>query len=134
MGSTEGAHRATGVEPMSGDRKTLRRVQPDPEVPEKKRRRKFTAKYKLSILSEADLCVEPGQLGALLRREGLYSSHLRDCQSQDKVMLFAFHHLAARRNEIFSIKWPDVDFDNNQIRLWTRKRKGGHKESDWLGT
>ena len=76
MGSTEGALRATGVEPMSGDRKTLHRVQPDPEVPEKKRRRKFTAKYKLSILSEADLCVEPGQLGALLRREGLYSSHL----------------------------------------------------------
>ena len=82
MGSTEGALRATGVEPMSGDRKTLHRVQPDPEVPEKKRRRKFTAKYKLSILSEADLCVEPGQLGALLRREGLYSSHLTTWRRQ----------------------------------------------------
>ena len=67
---------------MSGDRKTLHRVQPDPEVPEKKRRRKFTAKYKLSILSEADLCVEPGQLGALLRREGLYSSHLTTWRRQ----------------------------------------------------
>ena len=63
MGSTEGARRATGVEPMSGDRKKLRRVSrvpPDPEVAEKKRRRKFTAKYKLRILSEADLCTEPG--------------------------------------------------------------------------
>jgi len=51
---------------------------------------------------------------------------------QDKVMLFAFLHLAARRNEIFGLKWDDVDFENNQIRLWTRKRKGGHKEYDWL--
>ena len=53
-------------------------------------------------------------------------------EGQDKVMLFAFLHLAARRNEIFSLKWDDVDFDNNQIRLWTRKRKGGHKEPDLL--
>ena len=49
---------------------------PDPEVAEKKPRRKFTAKYKLQILREADECTEPGQLGALLRREGLYSSNL----------------------------------------------------------
>lgn len=49
---------------------------PDPEVPEKPRRRRFTAKYKLSIVTEADACREPGEVGALLRREGLYSSHL----------------------------------------------------------
>ena len=82
MDSTEGARRATGVEPMSGDRKILHRTPPDPEVPEKKRRRKFTAKYKLSILAEADLCAEPGQLGVLLRREGLYSSHLTTWRRQ----------------------------------------------------
>ena len=40
---------------------------PDPEVPEKKARRKFTAKYKLQILQEADACTEPGQLGTFLR-------------------------------------------------------------------
>ncbi len=39
-------------------------------------RRRFTAEYKLRILREADRCTQPGQLGALLRREGLYSSHL----------------------------------------------------------
>ena len=85
MGSTQGALRATGVEPMSGDRKKLHRVSvvpPDPEVPEKKRRRKFTAKYKLRILSEADLCTQPGQVGDLLRREGLYSSHLTTWRRQ----------------------------------------------------
>lgn len=48
---------------------------PDPEVPEKARRRRFTGEYKLDILQRADAC-EEGQLGELLRREGLYSSHL----------------------------------------------------------
>ena len=49
---------------------------PDPEVPEKAVRRKFTAAYKLRILKEAERCTEPGEMGALLRREGLYSSNL----------------------------------------------------------
>jgi transposase len=49
---------------------------PDPEVPEKAMRRKFTAEYKLRILKEAEACTIPGQVGALLRREGLYSSSL----------------------------------------------------------
>lgn len=52
------------------------RVVPDPEVPEKTTRRKFTAAYKLRILKEAESCTGYGQLGALLRREGIYSSSL----------------------------------------------------------
>ena len=48
---------------------------PDPEVVEKATRRRFTAKHKLEILEAAARC-EPGEIGALLRREGLYSSHL----------------------------------------------------------
>ena len=55
---------------------------PDPEVPEKARRRRFSAEYKLAILREADRCTEPGQIGALLRRERLYSSHLVDWRRQ----------------------------------------------------
>ena len=51
---------------------------PDPEVPERVQRRQFTAAYKLRILAEADACAAPGQLGALLRREGLSSSHLNE--------------------------------------------------------
>jgi len=51
-------------------------VTPDPEVRAKARRRRFTAEYKLHILREADRCKESGGVGALLRREGLYSSHL----------------------------------------------------------
>ncbi len=50
---------------------------PDPEVPAKASRRKFTAQYKKEILQEADSLKNiPGAIGALLRREGLYSSHL----------------------------------------------------------
>lgn len=49
---------------------------PDPEVPEKAKRRRFTAAYKLWALTQVDACTEPGQVGSFLRREGLYSSHL----------------------------------------------------------
>jgi len=49
---------------------------PNPEVSSRPVRRRFTAAYKLRILEEADRCSQPGQIGALLRREGLYSSHL----------------------------------------------------------
>jgi len=54
-------------------------IVPDPEVPERlerARRRQFTVGYKLRILSEADAARTTGEIGALLRREGLYSSHL----------------------------------------------------------
>jgi transposase len=51
-------------------------VAPDPEVPPRAKRRRFSAAYKLRIVQEADGCSQPGEVGALLRREGLYSSHL----------------------------------------------------------
>jgi transposase-like protein len=49
---------------------------PEVEVIEKPERRRFSAEYKRRVLKEADACVRPGEIGALLRREGLYSSHL----------------------------------------------------------
>jgi transposase len=68
----EGARRATGV-PSTSKKSSL---QPDPEVPEKKPRRRFTTAYKLRILSEYDACTVHGEVGALLRREGLYYSNI----------------------------------------------------------
>ncbi|MBN1382574.1 MAG: site-specific integrase [Deltaproteobacteria bacterium] len=53
-------------------------------------------------------------------------------EGQDKVILLTYLHLAARRAEVFRMKWSDVDFTNNKIRLWTQKREGGHMEYDWL--
>ncbi len=55
---------------------------PDPEVPEKAARRRFTVEYKLQILRQADVCSDVGGVGALLRREGLYSSHLTTWRRQ----------------------------------------------------
>ena len=51
---------------------------PDPQVPTQSKRRYFGAEYKLRIVEEADACSAPGEIAALLRREGLYSSHLTD--------------------------------------------------------
>ena len=55
---------------------------PDSEVLERPVRRRFSAEYKLQILRQADACQESGQLGELLRREGLYSSHLSTWRQQ----------------------------------------------------
>ena len=51
---------------------------PDSEVTPRAQRRRFPAAYKLRIVEQADACTEPGEVGALLRREGLYSSHLTE--------------------------------------------------------
>src|SRR3954451_12622482 len=68
--------RATGVEDPGrvNDAGTGR---PDPEVPERARRRTFTAQYKLDIVAEYDGAAD-GEKGAVLRREGLYSSHITE--------------------------------------------------------
>jgi transposase len=49
---------------------------PDPELVQRPMRRRYSAEYKLRIVQEADACERPGEIGALLRREGLYTSHL----------------------------------------------------------
>ena len=68
---------------------------PDPEVPARPTRRRFSAEYKRRILREADRLREPGQVGALLRREGLYSSTLSRWRAKrDRGLLDA---LAPRR-------------------------------------
>lgn len=57
----------------------------DPEVVERAARRRFTPQYKLKILREAERCSTPGEVGALLRREGLYSSNLSAWRKQREV-------------------------------------------------
>jgi transposase-like protein len=61
---------------------------PDPEVLTRPKRRRFTAEYRMSIVRQADACTRKGELGALLRREGLYSSMLCDWRRQrDKGLI-----------------------------------------------
>jgi transposase len=57
---------------------------PDPELVEQAKRRSFTAQYKARVLAEADACTRPGEVGELLRREGLYTSHLTYWRKQRK--------------------------------------------------
>ena len=88
VGGTEGGRSPTGVPPtttatgpggpVAGNGEPI----PNPAVSEKPVRRRFMAEYKLRMLREADRCTVPGQLGALLRREGLYSSHLTTWRQQ----------------------------------------------------
>ena len=72
-GETEGARRATGVFPAGAPPAG---AAPEVEVVAKAERRRFAAEYKRRIVREADRCTKPGEIGALLRREGLYSSLL----------------------------------------------------------
>ena len=73
---TEGARRATGVSAAAPLEEGGPGPAPDPEVTDRPKRRRFTAEYKRKILKQADACTRPGELGALIRREGLYSSSL----------------------------------------------------------
>jgi transposase len=77
---TQGAVGELGF--SSGGRAAPDGVVPDPELVERGSRRRFTAAYKLSIVREADACKRPGEIGALMRREGLYSSHLGKWREQ----------------------------------------------------
>jgi transposase len=65
--------------PSAGEQETQA---PDPEVLPRAERRQYTGQYKLRILEEVEQCTERGQVGALLRREGLYSSHLSKWRRQ----------------------------------------------------
>jgi transposase len=89
-----GGERSEG--PRSGGAPTLVRdvvptlsMAPDPEVPAHRARRRFTTAYKLEILRKADGCTQPGQIGALLRKEGLYSSHVTTWRRQREAGLTA---------------------------------------------
>ena len=73
-GALEDAHRVAGNAP-SGAR-------PNPEVVATARRRQFTSGDKRRILDAADRCTQPGEIGALLRKEGIYSSHLTTWRRQ----------------------------------------------------
>jgi transposase-like protein len=65
-----------GTVPPAGEAKRSAAAPPDAEVVDKPIRRRFSPSYKLRIVEEADQCTEPGEVGRLLRREGLYTSHL----------------------------------------------------------
>ncbi len=87
---------------------------PDPEVPAKPRRRRFSAEYKLRVLEEIDRA-GPGEQGAILRREGLYSSHLTEWRRARRRG--ALGSLAVKRGR----KPKPVDAQSKQIAKLERE-------------
>jgi transposase-like protein len=80
FGELEGDRRSTGDSPKS--KRNFQRDIPDTEVSMKKKRRRFSNEFKLKILKEIDESTKPGQIGAILRREGLYSSNITKWREQ----------------------------------------------------
>ena len=77
-GGGRGAERAAGERSAAAAGRDAPAGVPDPELVERARRRRFSAEYKLRVVREADGYTRPGEIGALLRREGLYSSLLTE--------------------------------------------------------
>jgi len=91
-----------------------------PEVPEKPARRRFDAAYKLRILDEADRATEPGRLGELLRREGLYASHLTTWRRQREAGALAAltprrRGRQARRNDPLALENQRLRRENQRL-------------------
>jgi transposase len=84
---------------------------PDPEVPERATRRRFTAEYKVRILTQAEECTKPGELGALLRREGLYHSSLTEWRRErDRGALASLDKARGRKPT------PAIEVENARLR------------------
>lgn len=92
------AERAVGERSEAAAGRAVPERVPDPELVERPKRRRFTAEYKLRILREADACTRQGEVGALLRREGLYSSLLSTWRKQrDEGALTALSRRRGRK-------------------------------------
>lgn len=141
LGGTEGDRRSTGVPPSptaaadqgvapSQARSIDIAATPDPEVPEKPARRRFTADYKLRILREAEACQQHGQLGALLRREGLYSSHLTTWRQQREAGALAA--LQAKRRGRKPKLVPPLAAENERLRRENERLAARLKQAETI--
>ncbi len=113
-GEAEGARRATGASPPAAARAAEGR--PDPEVAAKARRRRFTTEFKLRILEEADRCQGSGEIGALLRREGLYSSHLQKWRQQRREGLSGRKRGRPSEHNPLSARVAQLERENERLR------------------
>ena len=99
----------------------------DPEVVERAVRRRFTPQYKLKILREAERCSTPGEIGALLRREGLYSSNLSAWRKQREAGAYA-SMLATKRGRQPKLSAQDKELAGLRQELERVHKKLGQAE------
>ena len=119
-----GRERSLDVEVPRG---TSSMPRPDPEVPERAKRRRFPALYKLRILEKAEACRAPGEVGALLRREGLYSSHLtqwRRARREGSLKAFSKQRGPKRRRDQVAVELKQLRKENPCCGVgWNRLRR-----------
>jgi len=92
---------------------------PDPEVLPRAERRQFTGQYKLRILEEVEQCTERGQVGALLRREGLYASHLskwRQQRAEGQLQALSPHKRGRKAVEVGVEELARLQRENERLR------------------
>jgi transposase len=130
---TEGGRRPTGVTAAGGGPHDTQEglpspngkpSPPDPEVVTKPERRRFTKAYKLDILSQVEACSGVGQIGALLRREGLYSSYLahwRWQKSQGRLDNSATKKRAAKSSNHQAARVNQLERENARLKARLRQ-------------
>lgn len=128
----EGARRATGIPCAAAAAQgahsmpSLPIAPADPEVPEKAVRRHFSAEYKLNILQQAEACRGEESIGALLRREGLYSSHLTTWRRQRETGILSglSPKRRGRKASVRNPLQPEVDrLRKENLRLQKRLKR-----------
>lgn len=103
----------------------------DPEVLEKATRRRFSSEYKLQVLSEADQCRRDGsQIGELLRREGLYSSHLNHWRKQREQGTLA--GLTPRKRGPKPVVSPPLAQENQRLQRENNRLSGRLKQAELI--
>jgi transposase len=102
----------------------------DPEVAEKADRRRFSAEYKLSILRQAEACQGAGDVGALLRREGLYSSHLTTWRRQREVGILSGLKPKQRGRKANPIH--PLQAENEQLRKENSRLQKRLQKAEWI--
>lgn len=102
-------------------------VPPDSEVVAKPKRRRYAADYKLRILKETDACTEPGEIGAILRREGLYSSLISTWRAQREAGT-----LAALKPKKRGRKTKPADPRDEQIKALEKEKRALEREKAML--
>src|SRR5438874_2245923 len=98
---------------------------PDPELVEPPVRRRFSAEYKLRVLREADACTKPGEVGALLRREGLYSSLLTEWRRAREVGALAALERPWGRRPAHPLELENAEFAASSVPRRSSRRRGG---------
>lgn len=90
---------------------------PDPEVAPRAKRRQFSLAYKRKILEQAEQCREAGEIGALLRREGLYSSHLSKWRQQQQAGQLDASRKRGRKSNPQATELARLEQENERLKV-----------------